>query len=68
VTPLVATLHGERLHVADLTCHNGADIDVLGYQDSTPFHAARTESIGRRRDALLSGESNTEEESRRKGA
>lgn len=28
VTPLVATFHGERLHVAELMCHNGLDIDA----------------------------------------
>ena len=42
---------------------NGVDIDVLGYEDNTPFHATSTENISGH-----SGESNTEVESRRKGA
>jgi ankyrin repeat protein len=40
VRPLVAALAGEHFQTADLLHHNGADVDVRGYNGRNPLHAA----------------------------
>jgi hypothetical protein len=39
VRPLVAALAGEHFQTADLLRHNGADLDVRGYDGTCPLHA-----------------------------
>jgi hypothetical protein len=38
--PLVAALAGEHFQTADLLRHNGANLDVRGWNEHTPFNAA----------------------------
>jgi hypothetical protein len=40
VRPLVAALAGEHFQTADLLRHNGADLDVRGWEGRNPLHAA----------------------------
>ena len=39
-TPLVATLYGNHLHIAELLHRNGADVNVRGCDQMTPLQAA----------------------------
>jgi hypothetical protein len=52
VTPLVAILHGEHFQIVELLHQNGADVDVLSYEDN--WHAAHTESISWGRNTHIS--------------
>jgi hypothetical protein len=40
VRPLVAALAGQHFQTADLLRHNGADLDVRGYEGRIPLHIA----------------------------